>query len=466
MALIPILPGGFVSIPVLPGGALTLKGNIDASANPNYPAALVGDAYYISVAGKIGGASGVVVNVGDLIVCKTANAGGSQAAVGADWFVLDFSADGFLVAANNLSDVASKQTSLTNLTTGSTQLNHAGLTQPLSTSGFLFDASNNEFSDGLRIGDIIHGSWIQFSDGTLWIGTVNVIDASGNFKWINGQLLTNNGVLQNSQGNAVADAVGKVGNISNGSYFDTDGSIYINGRQTFTADQHYYPESSQPYVDANNLRDTNNNVICFAGYLGALNSGAGNGLRFNLATGNLEDNGGDIYLSSTGAWGGQVIGKAFGGAGDVSGLLKSDGSGNVSAASAGTDFLAPNGSGAALTGITASQVSGVALLPIVTPSSPTTGQTVSAGTTKVDETLYITPAGTLLALTISLPASANSRVGQIVRGFISQIITTLIVNVSGSGTVVGSTPVTSSVNSFFAYQCVSTSGNGTWARIN
>lgn len=102
---------------------------------------------------------------------------------------------------------------------------------------------------------------------------------------------------------------------------------------------------------------------------------------------------------------------------------------------------------------------------IVTPSSPTTGQTVSASTGKLDETLYITPSGALLALTVSLPASANSRTGQIIRGFISQIITGLTVNVSGSGTVNGSTPVTSAVNSTFAYQCSSVAGNGTWIRI-
>lgn len=107
----------------------------------------------------------------------------------------------------------------------------------------------------------------------------------------------------------------------------------------------------------------------------------------------------------------------------------------------------------------------VAMQSIVTNSTPTTGQTVSASTGKLDETLYITPAGTLLALTVSLPTSANSRVGQIIRGFISQIITGLTVNVSGSGTVIGATPITSAVNSTFAYQCVSVAGNGTWIRI-
>lgn len=112
-----------------------------------------------------------------------------------------------------------------------------------------------------------------------------------------------------------------------------------------------------------------------------------------------------------------------------------------------------------------SSADGKASAAIVTPATPTTGQTVNASTGKLDETLYITPAGTLLALTVSLPTSANSRVGQIIRGFISQIITGLTVNVSGSGTVNGSTPITSAVNSFFSYQCVSVSGNGTWIRI-
>jgi hypothetical protein len=69
--------------------AFTLKGNLDCSANPNYPAGDAGDAYLVSVAGKIGGASGVNVEVGDLIVCKTdGTLTGDQASVGSDWFVI------------------------------------------------------------------------------------------------------------------------------------------------------------------------------------------------------------------------------------------------------------------------------------------------------------------------------------------------------------------------------------------
>lgn len=44
---------------------------------------------------------------------------------------------------------------------------------------------------------------------------------------------------------------------------------------------------------------------------------------------------------TTGTWTGSVIGSSFGGAGTVSGILKANGSGTVSAASAGTDYQAP-----------------------------------------------------------------------------------------------------------------------------
>jgi archaellum component FlaG (FlaF/FlaG flagellin family) len=96
-------------------GLMEIKGNLDCSTNPNYPAASVGDTYYVTVAGKIGGASGITVEIGDAIVCKVDNAGGTQAAVGSSWFILEHNLQGALLAANNLSDVASPSTALTNL---------------------------------------------------------------------------------------------------------------------------------------------------------------------------------------------------------------------------------------------------------------------------------------------------------------------------------------------------------------
>lgn len=64
------------------------QGNIDCSANPDYPTALADDWYVVSVAGKIGGSSGVAVAVNDQIRAQADNPGGTQAAVGAYWAIL------------------------------------------------------------------------------------------------------------------------------------------------------------------------------------------------------------------------------------------------------------------------------------------------------------------------------------------------------------------------------------------
>ena len=78
--------------------AVIFKGVIDASTNPNYPAADAGHLYRISVAGKIGGASGVNVEVGDTILALTDSiAAGTQAAVGANWSISQSNIDGAVV---------------------------------------------------------------------------------------------------------------------------------------------------------------------------------------------------------------------------------------------------------------------------------------------------------------------------------------------------------------------------------
>lgn len=78
--------------------AMVFKGVIDASTNPNYPAANAGDLYRISVAGKIGGASGPNVEVGDTILCLTdGSAANTQAIVGANWNISQANIDGAVV---------------------------------------------------------------------------------------------------------------------------------------------------------------------------------------------------------------------------------------------------------------------------------------------------------------------------------------------------------------------------------
>jgi hypothetical protein len=77
------------------GDFAAYKGAIDASGNPNYPAANAGDTYRISVAGKIGGGSGPNVEAGDLIMSHVdSSAGGTHASVGADWDIIQTNIDG------------------------------------------------------------------------------------------------------------------------------------------------------------------------------------------------------------------------------------------------------------------------------------------------------------------------------------------------------------------------------------
>lgn len=62
--------------------ANVIKAALDCSANPNYPASERGDSIPVSVAGRIGGAAGIFVNIGDVIHCITDSAAGTHAVVG------------------------------------------------------------------------------------------------------------------------------------------------------------------------------------------------------------------------------------------------------------------------------------------------------------------------------------------------------------------------------------------------
>lgn len=78
--------------------AMVFKGVIDCSTNPDYPAANRGETYRVSVAGKIGGASGPNVEVGDLLLCLTdSTASGNHATVGAQWAITQTNLDGAVI---------------------------------------------------------------------------------------------------------------------------------------------------------------------------------------------------------------------------------------------------------------------------------------------------------------------------------------------------------------------------------
>lgn len=69
-------------------------------------------------------------------------------------------------------------------------------------------------------------------------------------------------------------------------------------------------------------------------------------------------------------------------------------------------------------------------------ASPLTGATVAALANNLDQTLYITPAGTIAALTVNMPADAVSQIGQQVQVTTSQIITTLTLGQTGGGATI------------------------------
>lgn len=85
--------------------AMVFKGVIDCSSNPNYPAADAGHVYSVSVAGKIGGASGINVEVQDSLLCiADATASGTQAAVGTYWAIRQGNIDGAVIGPAGVSD--------------------------------------------------------------------------------------------------------------------------------------------------------------------------------------------------------------------------------------------------------------------------------------------------------------------------------------------------------------------------
>lgn len=152
-------------------GLFDFKGTTDCSGNPNYPAASKGDIYAVSVAGKIGGASGTVVEVGDWYIAEADNAGGTEASVGTSWGHLERNLVGALISGGALGTPSSG--TLTNCT-GLPQSGTVGLTT----------ADSPQFT-GIELGHASDTTLTRSAAGRLAVEGVDVVTLSAS------QTLTN-----------------------------------------------------------------------------------------------------------------------------------------------------------------------------------------------------------------------------------------------------------------------------------
>jgi hypothetical protein len=126
-------------------GLLDLKGSTDCSANPNYPAASKGDTYRVSVAGKIGGASGKVVEASDVYYALADNAGGTEAGVGTNWDVIQGNATS--AGVGGVQDIPIMAAAMTGRTTsGAAAGSSETTTNKVMVATLDFDPGTDEFA--------------------------------------------------------------------------------------------------------------------------------------------------------------------------------------------------------------------------------------------------------------------------------------------------------------------------------
>ena len=113
---------------------------------------------------------------------------------------------------------------------------------------------------------------------------------------------------------------------------------------------------------------------------------------------------GNIWANEfRGIWAGSPIGAAFGGAGTINGLLKANGSGTVSLAQPGTDYVTPAGVNAVLGGVVngAMYVSGANIATATISGTALTVGSISGGTIVVGQTLQgpgVTAGSTIVSI--------------------------------------------------------------------
>ncbi len=279
--------------------AMTYKGAIDASTNPNYPAGDAGDTYRISVAGKIGGVSGTNVEAGDMAVCIVdGSAAGDQATVGANWNILERNLDGAVIGPASAVD--------SNLVSFDSTTGKLVKDSGVATSSLISASSTTTFTNKTFDADGTGNSLTNVEDANIKTGAA--IDASkiANGSVSNAEFQYLDGVTSaiqtqlNAKGvgdvvgpasatdNAIARFDATTGKLIQNSTVTIDDSGNISAPGSFTLGGGFDPTSVLSYSSATVATNT------LSGFSGTIN--------YNIlpkGTGRLQVNGADVPTVSS-----------------------------------------------------------------------------------------------------------------------------------------------------------------------
>jgi hypothetical protein len=161
--------------------ALIYKGVIDCSTNPNYPSADAGWLYVVSVAGKIGGASGVSVEVGDMLICNTdSTISGNESSVGTYWNIIQKNITG-AVTGTGIANYVTRFNGIGTITTGVIQDDNyrVGINVAPSSDSMLNVLASGFEQYGLKVVNTSGGGYVYPAYGVFSKATNSIGDAYG-----------------------------------------------------------------------------------------------------------------------------------------------------------------------------------------------------------------------------------------------------------------------------------------------